>query len=118
MLLPDLFNIARTFLCNFRQAFFSKRLVYPYNRIDTITAWKELCFILSDKFDFHMINNLLIAVHAFASRILMSFSVEETLVHSKLLGTTNIHTTAYHPQTNGMVERLHFSLKPLICRTP
>ena len=35
-------------------------------------------FILSDKFDFHKINNLSTAVHAFASCIL-SFSIEETL---------------------------------------
>ena len=38
---------------------------------------------------------------------------ESDLFHklSQLLGTKNIHTTAYHPQANGMVERLHRSLK-------
>ena len=30
---------------------------------------------------------------------------------SQLLGTKNIHTTAYHPQANGVVERLYCSLK-------
>ena len=32
---------------------------------------------------------------------------------SQFLGTKNIHTTAYHPQANGMVERLYRSLKAL-----
>ena len=33
-----------------------------------------LCFILSDRFDFHVIDNLSIAVHAFDSRILMTLT--------------------------------------------
>ena len=41
---------------------------------------KKLRFILSDESDFDIINNLSIAVYAFASRILMSFSVDETLL--------------------------------------
>ena len=54
--------------------------MHPYSRINTTTAWKKLRFILSDKFDFYMIDNLSISIHAFASRILMSFSVYETLL--------------------------------------
>ena len=54
-------------------------LFNPYNISDMTIAWKKLCFILSDKFDFHMIDHLLTAVHAFTSHILMSFSVDETL---------------------------------------
>ena len=53
-------------------------VVHPYSRIDTTAAWKKLGFILSDRSDFHMINNLSIAIHAFAMHILMSFSVGET----------------------------------------
>ena len=73
------------FLCRCRQAFFSGRLVsvhvvHPYSSIDTITAWKKLCFILSVRTDFHMTDNLLIAVHAFVSRVSMSVSVDETLL--------------------------------------
>ena len=59
---------------------FSLYQVHPFSRIDTTTTWKKLGFILSDRFDFHMINNLLIAVHAFASRLLILFSVDETLL--------------------------------------
>ena len=33
---------------------------------------------------------------------------------SQLLGTQNIHTTAYHPQANGIMERLHCSLKAFL----
>ena len=53
-------------------------MVHPYNSIDTIAAWKKLCFILSVWSDFHMTNSELIAVHAFANRVLMSVSVDDT----------------------------------------
>ena len=41
-------------------------------------AWKKLHFILSVRFDLHMTDSLSMAVHAFASRVSMSFSVDET----------------------------------------
>ena len=44
------------------------------------SAWKKLRFILSVWFDFHMIESLSISVHAFVSRVSMSFSVDETLL--------------------------------------
>ena len=43
-------------------------------------AWKKLRFILSVTSDFHIIDSLLIAVHAFANLVLMSFSVDSTLL--------------------------------------
>ena len=52
----------------------------PYSSIDTTAAWKKLRFILSVRFDFHMIESLSIAVHAFVSRVTMSFLVDETLL--------------------------------------
>ena len=87
----DLFNIARSILVQFLSGFFFIRLVRvrvsvrvhvvnTYNRIDTIAAWKKLSFILSYKSLFHKIDNLSIAIHAFANRILMSFFVHETLL--------------------------------------
>ena len=54
--------------------------MHPYSSIDMTAAWKKLCFILSVRFDFHMIKSLSIAVHAFISRVSMSFSVDETLL--------------------------------------
>ena len=41
------------------------QLMHPYNSTNTVTAWKKSHFILPDRLDFRMINNLLIAVHAY-----------------------------------------------------
>ena len=43
--------------------------------------FEKMRFILSERFDFHMIDNLSKALHAFASCVLMSFSVDERLLH-------------------------------------
>ena len=51
-------------------------VVHPYSSIDTTTAWKKLRFIFSVRSDFHMTNSISIAVYAFASHVLMSFSVD------------------------------------------
>ena len=58
------------------------------SNMNMTTAWKELHFILSVRSDFHMTDSLSIAVHAFASRMLMSFSVDETL-HPRLVNLLN-----------------------------
>ena len=50
--------------------------MHQYGSIDTTAAWKKMSFILSDRPDFHMTDSLSIAVYAFASRVLMSFSVD------------------------------------------
>ena len=81
----DLFNIDCSILVQFQSSFLYFCLVrihvlHPSSRIDTITVWKKLRFILSDRSDFHMIDNLSIAVHAFTSYILMSFSVDKMLL--------------------------------------
>ena len=55
-------------------------MVHPYISIDTTAAWKKMHFILSVRSDFHMTDSLLIAVHAFASRVFMSVSIDETLL--------------------------------------
>ncbi len=48
--------------------------------MDTTAAWKDLRFMLLVWSDFHMTDSLWIAVHGFASRVLMSVSVDETLL--------------------------------------
>ena len=83
--LQDLFNIARNILVWLPSSFFyncfvSVQVVHPYSSIDTTASWKKLRFILSVRSDFHMIDSLSIAVHAFVSRVSMSFSVDETLL--------------------------------------
>ena len=81
----DLFNTARSILMQLLSSFFSIQLVsiqvvHPYSTMDMATASKILPFILADMSDFHRINNLWIAVHAFTSQVLVSFSVDEMLL--------------------------------------
>ena len=83
--LQDLFNITRNILVYLPSSLFSSRLVcvqivHPYSSIDMTAAWKKLRFILSVRSDFHMIDRLSIDVHAFVSRVSMSFSVDEMLL--------------------------------------
>ena len=83
--LQDLFNIARIILVLLTSSFFSMRLVSvhvvnPYGSIDTTAAWRKVRFILLVRFDFHITDSLSIAVHAFASHVLMFLSVDETLL--------------------------------------
>ena len=53
--------------------------MHPYSSIDATAAWKKLHFILSVRSDFHIIDSLLIAVHAFVNLVSMSFSVDAML---------------------------------------
>ena len=74
--LQEQFNIACSILVQLPSSFFSNCLVsvyvvHPYSSIETIAAWKKLRFILSVRSDFHMTDNLLMAVHAFVSRVSM-----------------------------------------------
>ena len=73
----DLFKIARSILVLLASSFFSSRfvcvhVVHPYSSIDVTAAWKKLRFILSVRSDFHIIDSLLIAVHAFVNLVSMS----------------------------------------------
>ena len=74
-----------TFLCNCRLASSPAVLLASKYCIHTVVSTRPLPgrkmrFILSVRFDFHMIDSLSIAVHAFVSRESMSFSVNETLL--------------------------------------
>ena len=82
--LQDLFNTAHSILVQFLSSFFSIRLVsihvvHPYSSINMTIAWKKLHFILLDRSVFHITDTLLVAVHAFTSRVFMSFSLDEML---------------------------------------
>ena len=54
--------------------------VHPYSSTDTAAALKKLPYNLSDRSDFHMTDNLSIAIHAFATSVLVSFLVHKTLL--------------------------------------
>ena len=87
-------NHKRTMTHIFEQAenelpsnFLSSRLVsvhveHPYSSIDMTAAWKKLHFISSVRSDFCMTDSVPIAVHDFANQVLMSVSVDETLLPS------------------------------------
>ena len=64
-------------------------VVNPYSSIDTATAWKKFRFILSDRSDLYMTDNLLIAFYAFTRHILKSLSVDEILLMRYVNLTTN-----------------------------
>ena len=53
--------------------------MHPYSSMDMTAAWKKL-LSLSNRSDFYMTDILLIVFHAFASCVLMSFSVDELLL--------------------------------------
>ena len=55
-------------------------VVHPYSSTDTATAWKKFPYILSERSDFYMFDNLSIAVHTFVIYMLTSFSVDEILL--------------------------------------
>ena len=57
--------------------------------MDATTAWNKSCFILPDRSDFHMIDNLPIAFHVFARHMLPSLSVDEILLPSYVNWCTN-----------------------------
>ena len=79
--LQDLFNILELLPSSFYSIrLLSVHVVLPYSSIDTTAAGKKLSFILSVRSDFHLTDSLLIAVHAFASRVLMPISVDEILL--------------------------------------
>ena len=52
----------------------------PFSSTDLAMAGKNSHFILSARSDFHMINNLSIAIHAFPMYILTLLSVDEILL--------------------------------------
>ena len=81
----DLFSIARSILVQLLLSFFSVRCVsvhvlHLYSIIDTTAAGKRIRFILSDRPESHMYDNLCITDIAFAGRVLMPFSVDETVL--------------------------------------
>ena len=58
----------------------SIHVVHPYSSMDVTAALKILHFVFSVRSDFHMTDRQSIADYAFASHVLMSFSVDETLL--------------------------------------
>ena len=64
-------------------------VVHPYSSIGTASAWKKSCFILLERSDFHMIDNISIAVHAFSVQKLTLLLVYEILLLRYVNCSTN-----------------------------
>ena len=73
----------------FLYTFVRVQVVHPYSSIDAPIPWKKSCFILSDKSNFHMIDNLLIAVHAFPMHMFTLLSVDEIMLMRYVNCSTN-----------------------------
>ena len=69
-------------------SFITIHVVHQYSSIDTAMAQKKSCFILLERSNFHIIDNLSVAVHAFARYMLTSLLVDEIF----LLGYMNFYT--------------------------
>ena len=90
----DLFKTAHSIvvLCPFSLfsiCFVSIHVVHPYSSIDTAIASKKSCFILSDRSDFHMIDNQSIVVYIFAQYMLTSLSIDKILLPRYVNLSTN-----------------------------
>ena len=83
-------SILTKFPCRLFFMHFVKVLeVHPYRSINTVNAWKKSCFILSQRPDIHMIDNLSIALHTFTRPMLTSLSEDEMLLLRHVNWSTN-----------------------------
>ena len=73
----------------FPMCFVKIRVVQLCSNNDTATIWKKSRSILSERLDFHMIDNLSIAINAFTMRILTSLSGDEILLPRCVNWSTN-----------------------------
>ena len=70
-----LFPTSFLFICTVRN-----HVVHPYSNMNTGTSLKKSCYTLSDKSDFHLIDNLSISVSTFIWHVLTLLSIDEMLL--------------------------------------
>ena len=68
------------FLYNSHQAFLNAQIMHPFSNTDTAILMNKSSLILSGRSDFHMIDNLPIAIHHIVMRMFTSLSVDEILL--------------------------------------
>ena len=61
--------------------------MHPYSSTDTV--WKKSLFIVLERSDFNIVDNLLIAIDAFAMRMVTSISIDEILLLRYVKRSTN-----------------------------
>ena len=102
----DLFKQLLVSLCSFHPNFSPVvQVVQSYSSTDKATAWKNSCFILSERLDFHLVNNnLSIAIHTLHIHMLTSLSVDEMLLPrhgNSLLISEACHLRRWHSTVTG-----------------
>ena len=108
----DLFNIAHRNLLQLPSSFFSICLVsihvvYPYSKLVRPLLGKKLHFLLLYKSDFHMIDNLAIAVHTFVGHVLVSFSVDEMLFMRYMNLTTDFREPPFSVEMSSFLIKMY-----------
>ena len=111
-----LFKSANSIHIYFPSSFFSKRfakvqVAQPYNNSEMTTTWKNSCFILSVRSDFHIVVRLSIAVHALRIRMLKSFPVDEILLTRYMNWSINFRGLQFNEKRNHLLTPPWTSLK-------
>ena len=70
----------------------------PYHSTDTARTQKNFRFILSDKSNFHKVDNLSVAVHTLPMCILIRLSVDEILLPRYVNWSTNFRGLPFHEE--------------------
>ena len=68
------------YCCFFSMSFTRVHVVHPHSITDTATACMKACFVLLERSDFRMIDNLSIAIYNFCMCMLTSLSVDGILL--------------------------------------
>ena len=66
----------------FSKYFFKIQVVQLFNSTDMAIAWKNSHLILSETSDFHIVDNMSVAIHALSMCMLTLFSVDKILLPS------------------------------------
>ena len=88
-------NLSSSF---FPRGFVSVHMVQPCNSTDSTTAWKNSCFILSERSDFLAIVNISVVVHTLPMSMLTLFSIDEILLPRYMNCSTNFRSLPFHKQ--------------------
>ena len=99
--------------------FVSIHVVHLYSSIDTTVAWKKFRFIRSDRSDFYMIYNLSIAVLVFVRCILISLSVDKTMLPRYVNLSTNFRESQFRMEmAHSWLRHMYSVLSTFLWRLP
>ena len=94
--------------------FVSIPVVHPFSSIDTATSWKKPHFIISIRLDFHKINSLSKAFHAFIKLMLILLSVDKMLLPRYVNWSTDFRGWPLWVQITPFCLKCNFTVKCLL----